>query len=132
MAHWAEIDENNVVVRVTVGDNNDLNGDEGYQWLIDNLGGTWIKTSFNTINGEHLLGGTPLRWTFAGVGFQYVPELDIFVEPKPYAIAVLNAETKQWEPPFPKPDSGFWKWDIETLGYVEDDTYWNLHKIGEL
>ena len=47
MAHWAELDENNIVIRVTVGDNNDPAGDEGYQWLIDNLGGTWIQTSYN-------------------------------------------------------------------------------------
>lgn len=47
MAHWAEIDNNNKVIRVTVGDNNDPNGDEGYKWLIDNLGGRWIKTSYN-------------------------------------------------------------------------------------
>ena len=46
MAHWAEIDENNTVLRVTVGSNDD--SDEGYQWLIDNLGGTWVKTSYNT------------------------------------------------------------------------------------
>ena len=47
MAHWAELDSNNKVLRVTVGDNNDPNGDEGYQWLIDNLGGTWVQTSYN-------------------------------------------------------------------------------------
>jgi hypothetical protein len=47
MSHWAEINENNIVIRVTVGDNNDPNGDEGYKWLIDNLGGTWVKTSYN-------------------------------------------------------------------------------------
>ena len=49
MAHWAELDENNIVTRVLVGDNNDPAGDEGYQWLIDNLGGTWVKTSYNAI-----------------------------------------------------------------------------------
>lgn len=71
MAHWAEIDENNIVVRVTVGDNNDPNGDEGYQWLIDNLGGRWIKTSYNaTIRGK-----------FAGIGDTYDEELDVFVSP---------------------------------------------------
>lgn len=48
MAHWAELDSNNKVLRVTVGDNNDPNGDEGYQWLIDNLGGTWVQTSYNS------------------------------------------------------------------------------------
>ncbi len=47
MAHWAEIDSNNIVLRILVGDNNDPAGDEGYQWLLDNLGGTWIKTSYN-------------------------------------------------------------------------------------
>ena len=66
MAHWAEIDENNIVLRVTVGSNDEP--DEGYQWLIDNLGGTWIKTSYN---GN-------IRGTFAGVGMTYDPVEDIF------------------------------------------------------
>ena len=48
MAYWAELDENNVVLRVTVGDDNDPNGDKGYQWLIDNLGGTWVETFFDS------------------------------------------------------------------------------------
>ena len=52
MAHWAEIDSNNIVIRVLVGDNNDPAGDEGYQWLIDNLGGTWVKTSYNAVGGK--------------------------------------------------------------------------------
>ena len=71
MSHWAEIDENNVVLRVTVGDNNDPNGDEGYQWLLDNLGGTWIKTSYN---GN-------IRGKFAGIGDTYDPIADVFVTP---------------------------------------------------
>ncbi len=71
MAHWAELNENNVVIRVTVGDNNDPNGDEGYQWLIDNLGGRWIKTSYNaTIRGK-----------FAGIGDIYDEVNDIFYTP---------------------------------------------------
>jgi hypothetical protein len=69
MAHWAEIDENNIVIRVTVGDNNDP--DEGYQWLIDNLGGTWIQTSYNN----------NFRGMFAGAGFTYDPVNDVFVPP---------------------------------------------------
>ena len=105
MAHWAEINENNIVTNVTVGDNNDPNGDEGYQWLIDNLGGTWIKTSYNTYAGKHwttgeteitledntkakLIGpvdsGNPhLRYNFAGIGFTYDPIRDAFIPPKP-------------------------------------------------
>lgn len=71
MSHWAEIDKNNIVVRVTVGDNDDPNGDEGYQWLVDNLGGTWIKTSFNA----------KIRGKFAAVGDIYNEESDEFIEP---------------------------------------------------
>lgn len=83
MAHWAEVDENNIVIRVTVGDNNDPNGDEGYQWLIDNLGGRWIKTSYNTVKGVHLTGGVPLRKNFAGIGFTYDEQRDAFIPPQP-------------------------------------------------
>jgi hypothetical protein len=88
MAHWAEIDENNIVLRVTVGDNNDPAGDEGYQWLIDNLGGTWIKTSYN---GN-------IRKNFAGIGFSYDPVRDVFIPPKPDGVGwVINEETFRWE-----------------------------------
>jgi hypothetical protein len=98
MAHWAELDENNVVLRVLVGDNNDPNGDEGYQWLIDNLGGTWIKTSYNTRGGVHLLGGTPLRKNYASIGFTYDANFDAFIPPKPtIGTFTLNEETCQWE-----------------------------------
>jgi hypothetical protein len=83
MSHWAEINKDNIVLRVTVGDNNDPIGDEGYQWLIDNLGGTWIKTSYNTLAGVHREGGTPLRKNFAGIGFTYDAIRDAFIPPKP-------------------------------------------------
>lgn len=91
MAHWAEIDENNIVVRVTVGSNDEP--DEGYQWLIDNLGGTWVQTSYN---------GT-IRKNFAGVGFAYDEARDAFIPPKPEPDGkiidwVLNEETCHWEP----------------------------------
>ncbi len=69
MAHWAELNENNVVIRVTVGDNNEP--DEGYQWLIDNLGGRWIKTSYNE----------NFRGKYAGVGDVYDEVNDVFVGP---------------------------------------------------
>lgn len=71
MAHWAEIDDNNIVLRVTVGDNDDPNGDEGYQWLIDNLGGTWIKTSYNA----------NIRGKYAAIGDVYDEVNDIFYTP---------------------------------------------------
>lgn len=69
MAHWAEIDENNIVLRITVGDNNDP--DEGYSWLINNLGGRWIQTSYNA----------NFRGKFAGIGDIYDEINDIFYTP---------------------------------------------------
>jgi hypothetical protein len=93
MSHWAEIDENSIVLRVTVGDNNDPEGDEGYQWLIDNLGGTWIKTSYNA----------NIRKNFAGIGYLYDPIRDAFIAPKPENIDgiefIFNEETCRWELP---------------------------------
>ena len=86
MAHWAEVDENNIVLRVTVGDNNDPAGDEGYQWLLDNLGGTWIKTSYN---GN-------IRKNFASIGDTYDPVRDAFIAPKLQDDWVLNEDTCQW------------------------------------
>lgn len=104
MAHWAKINENNIVVEVVVTDNNDPNGDEGYQWLLNNLGGIWIKTSYNTIGGVHLTGGTPLRKNYAGIGYTYDQTLDAFIPPKPSLFNddktrqwVLNEETCSWE-----------------------------------
>ena len=89
MAHWAEIDETNKVIRVVVGDNDDPAGDEGYQWLIDNLGGTWIKTSYN---GN-------IRKNFAGVGNLYDPIRDAFIPHKPEKGEwILNEETCKWDP----------------------------------
>lgn len=88
MSHWAELDETNTVIRVLVGDNNDPNGDEGYQWLIDNLGGTWVKTSYN---GN-------IRYNFAGIGFTYDPIDDAFIAPVPcqHDTLILN-DKKRWE-----------------------------------
>lgn len=89
MAHWAELDENNIVLRVTVGNNDDENGDEGYAWLVENLGGRWVKTSYNTSFGKRrgpdgqLTDEPGFRGHFAGEGFYYDEELDAFIPPKP-------------------------------------------------
>jgi hypothetical protein len=121
MSHWAEINQNNVVVRVTVGDSNDPNGDEGYQWLVDRLGGTWLKTSYNTALNQHSLGGTPLRGNYAGVGYTYIPDKDIFMPPSPHNGWVIDDATASWAPPTPEPDSGMWIWSDEVANWVEFD-----------
>ena len=86
MSHWAELDQNNIVLRVTVGDNNDPNGDEGYQWLLDNLGGTWVQTSYN---GN-------IRKNFAGIGFTYDELRDAFIAPEPDNATGFDEDTCQW------------------------------------
>jgi hypothetical protein len=118
MAHWAKVDESNIVIMVLVTDNNDLNGDEGYQWLLDNHGGTWIKTSYNTKGGVHALGGTPLRMNYAGLGFLYDPIRDAFIPPQPHSSWVLNQDTLLFEAPVPYPTDGKgYVWNEETLSW---------------
>ena len=118
MAHWAEINENNMVVRVVVG--NDEDPDEGYQWLVDNLGGTWIKTSYNTIGGVHILGGTPFRKNFAGVGYTYDSERDAFIPPKPFASWILDENTCRWNAPVAYPnDEKKYIWDEASVNWIE-------------
>ena len=86
MSHWAELDENNIVIRVLVGDNNDPASDEGYQWLIDNLGGTWVKTSYN---GN-------FRKNYAGRGYTYDANRDAFITPEPENSIGFDEEKCQW------------------------------------
>jgi len=107
MSHWAELDSDNKVIRVVVGDNNDPNGDEGYQWLIDNLGGTWIKTSYNN----------KIRKQYAGVAYQYDVNADVFIAPQPYPSWSLD-ENFDWKAPIEKPE-GNWFWDEEIGNWVE-------------
>ena len=109
MSHWAEIDNNNIVLRVTVGDNN--SPDEGYQWLIDNLGGTWIKTSYN---GN-------IRKNYAGVGYTYDAARDAFIAPKPFNSWTLDEATCRWQAPTPMPttEGKFYYWSEDDLSWRE-------------
>lgn len=97
MAHFAEIDENNIVVRVlVVGDDQE---DRGQEFLANDLGlgGTWLKTSYNTQGGVHTLGGTPFRKNYAGAGYSYDETRDAFIPPKCHDTAVLNETTCDWD-----------------------------------
>ena len=122
MAHWAELDENNKVIRVTVGDNNEP--DEGYQWLIDNLGGRWIKTSYNTRSGIHILGGNPLRMNFATPGAFYDEAKDAFIPLKPFTSWVFNESTCNWDAPVEAPSIEVpYTWDEGSLSWIESPTH---------
>jgi hypothetical protein len=94
MSHFAELDENNIVIRVVVGDNNDQAGDEGYSWIVNNLGGRWIQTSYNS----------NIRFNYAGIGYTYDEDRDAFIAPEPEGHLGFNEETCRWiMPPFEYP-----------------------------
>jgi hypothetical protein len=117
MAHWAEVNSENKVVRVLVTSNE---GDEGYSFLSSAFGGRWVKTSYNTWAGQHKFGGTPLRKNFAGVGFSFDEERDAFIPPKDFDSWVLNEDTCLWEAPTPYPTDGKnYSWDEETTSWLE-------------
>ena len=87
MAHFAEVDDNNIVLRVLVTDNNDPAGDEGYQFLVDTFGGRWIQTSYNA----------RIRGNYAGIGYSYEEDRDIFMPPKCHSEATLNTTQAIWD-----------------------------------
>jgi hypothetical protein len=114
MSHWAELDKDNNVIRVIVGDNNDPNGDEGYNWIIENLGGRWVQTSYNN----------NFRKQFAGIGYTYDDEADLFVIHKPFPSWLLD-ENYDWQPPVPYPTDGF------TYLWNEANLAWELADFSE-
>ena len=122
MAHFAQIDENNIVTQVIVVPNNNAPDEKTGQEYIALLGleGTWLQTSYNTFAGQHLLGETPLRKNYAGVGMTYDPVRDAFIPIKEFASFVLNEETCQWENSVPKPEGTKtigWAWNEDTLSW---------------
>jgi hypothetical protein len=117
MAHFAELDETNIVTRVIVVHNNELldeNGNESEQKGIDfcvaHYGGNWVQTSYNS----------NFRKNYAGLGYMYDSIRDAFISPKPYQSWILNEETCKYEPPIAYPsDNKFYYWDEPTLSWIE-------------
>ena len=117
MAHFAKLDENNIVVFVTVGRNED---DGKETELSARTGDVYKQTSYNTRGGVHALGGTPFRKNYAGLGYTYDAGRDAFIPPKPYASWVLNENTCLWDSPIPYPDDGKkYNWDEDNQKWVE-------------
>ena len=121
MAHFAELDENNVVTRVIVGINEDQG--DGEQIYSDNTGTVWKQTSYNTRGGQHLLGGTPFRKNYAAPGFTYDAVRDAFIPPKEFESWTLDEETCWWVPPTPMLiDGNSYYWDEPTLTWIDITT----------
>ena len=128
MAHFAKIGTGNKVTQVLVVSNDIALTEQAGVDFLNNLYNTrdvWKQTSYNTVGGVHLLGGTPLRKNYAGVGFQYDSSRDAFIPPKPYASWTLNESTCQWDSPTPKPDDSYVKKDGKTYIWNESTTSWD-------
>lgn len=120
MAHFAKLDENNVVLEVNVVHNNELldaDGNEseqkGIDFLISWSGGhtNWKQTSYNGNIRKH----------FAGIGYTYREDIDAFIPPKPYPSWSVNLETADWEAPVPMPQDGeIYGWDEENQVWVHE------------
>ena len=102
MAHFAELDENNVVIRVIVVDNNELmdNGSES-----ETKGIAFCQSLFPNTNWKQTSYNGNFRKNYAGVGYTYYADIDAFVPPQPYPSWTLNAEAN-WEPPIAIPTDG--------------------------
>tara|TARA_B110000285_G_C14525232_1_gene338368 strand:+ start:60 stop:461 length:402 start_codon:yes stop_codon:yes gene_type:complete len=131
MAHYAKLDENNIVLEVLVIDDADetAKGSESgtSDWLTDLFGGTkWVKTSYNTWANTHALGGTPFRKNYACIGYTYDSTRDAFYAPQPYASWTLNDTTCLYDPPIAYLENAhLFKWD-EDAYQADNSTGWVL------
>jgi hypothetical protein len=126
MSHFAKLDENNVVVFVTVGRQED-DGKEAE--LTARTGDVYKQTSYNTRGGIYYDPKTnepsadqskAFRKNFAGIGYTYNAERDAFIPPKPFNSWLLNEETCLWESPVPYPNDGnLYLWDEESMLWVQ-------------
>jgi hypothetical protein len=128
MAHYAFLDDNNVVTQVIVGKDEDdlVEGVTSWEEYYGNLKNQVCKrTSYNTRAGEHVEGGTPFRGNYAGIGYTYDATLDAFLPPQPFASWTLDEETYSWISPVPYPEDG------EPYSWNEDLGSWEPMVIEE-
>lgn len=117
MAHFAELDENHIVLRVIPGVNEPLDGEAIYH---QETGRVWKRTSYNTHAGQHLLGGTPFRKNYAGIGYIYDAQRDAFIPPRPFPSWILNEDSCQWQAPVAMNSDGKkYRWDETSLVWIE-------------
>ena len=133
MSHFAKVNPENIVVNITVCE------EEFFETFVDDSPGQWIQTSYNTLGGVHYDNSDPevdpftvpsadqtkaLRGNFAKIGGSYIPEHDIFVDPKPYNSWTLDVATATWVAPVAKPeDENNYEWDEENQQWVMIDLY---------
>ena len=122
MAHYAFLDENNIVTEVITGkEEGNFNWEQQYGSFRGQL---CKRTSYNTQGGIHKLGGTPFRKNYAGIGYIYDQQRDAFIPPKPFNSWVLNETTCLWESPIPYPQDNnryIWNEQNQSWDLIEDN-----------
>jgi len=117
MAHYAVLDENNVVIFIHPGKNENEDGVNWEEYY------NAVRTSYNTHGGQHSKGGIPFRYNYAGIGFTFDPDFGAdgaFIPPKPHPSWTLDSSTALWNAPKSYPeDGGPWRWN-EELGNWEE------------
>ena len=122
MAHYAFLDQNNVVTEVIAGKEEGEDGIDWEQRYGEFRGQVCKRTSYNTKAGVHCGGGVPFRKNYAGIGYIYREDLDAFVPPKPFNSWMLHEESATWVAPVPMPQDKFHYWDEQSLSWVLDNT----------
>lgn len=123
MAHYAFLDENNIVTQVIVGkDETELiDGLDPETWYGNFQGQKCLRTSYNTYGGVNT-NGVPFRKNYAGIGFTYDEQRNAFIPPSPFPSWVLDEDTCLWQAPTPRPkatETTVWKWDEPSVSWVE-------------
>jgi hypothetical protein len=122
MAHYALLDENNIVTSVITGrdEHEAIDGISDWEKAYSEVTGfKALRTSYNTYGGVHLSGGIPFRKNYAAIGGYYDENLDAFIHPKNFPSWILNEETCTWEPPTPQPTDRLTWWDEENLTWAD-------------
>tara|TARA_B110000285_G_scaffold55630_1_gene63294 strand:+ start:893 stop:1273 length:381 start_codon:yes stop_codon:yes gene_type:complete len=126
MAHFAKLGTGNIIERVEVVSNDIAQTEQAGVEFLQNLYkdiSAWKQTSYNTRGGEHIMGGTPFRKNYAGIGYIYNQTKDAFIPPKPFNSWILNETTCLWEAPVTYPDDG------EKYTWNESTTTWDLTSL---
>lgn len=116
MAHFAKLDENNIVLEVLVVDNREIIRDDVQE--DEQLGIELLKGIFENSNWKQTSYNSQFRKNYAGIGYSYDETADAFIPPKPYPSWVLDENDYQWKFPIPHPDDNlFYVWDEDTVGW---------------
>ena len=127
MAHFAQLDQNNIVLNVVVVNDSVILVDnieeeqKGIDFLKSIFGQDtiWKRTSYNTYGGVHSKGGTPFRKNYAVIGGIYDEQRDVFISKKPYNSWILNEDTCLWNAPMAKPENVPCFWDEDSQSWIQ-------------